>query len=171
AKYATVILNPSKNPHQKEVVPEISACILKKHTEGGNPAKYWDRNEQKMRLTSMFEKWACEGTVWSAGARRVHEEQLKHIQKGCLKRQWQEIQTDGSHVEGSHKGWNSLQRVHTSGIVTFTGLCHDFILQQNIHISFSRVRKLDFVASTHGSHHVHLIDRITKQFNNLRLKE
>lgn len=27
--------------------------------------------EQEMRLTSTFEKWACEGTVWSAGARRV----------------------------------------------------------------------------------------------------
>jgi hypothetical protein len=71
ARYATIILNSSKNPHQKEVVVEISACILKKHAEGGNPAKYWDSNEQEMRLTSTFEKWACEGTVWSAGAHRV----------------------------------------------------------------------------------------------------
>ncbi|KAG2034931.1 hypothetical protein BDR03DRAFT_935046 [Suillus americanus] len=117
-RYVTVILNPSKNPHWKEVVAEISACILKKHAEGGNPAKYWDQNEQKMRLTSTFEKWACKGTIWSAGACRVHEEQLKHIQKGCLKRQQQDIQTDGSCC------------VHTSGIVTLTGLCHDFILRQ-----------------------------------------
>jgi hypothetical protein len=70
-RYATVILNPSKNPHRKEVVAEISACILKKHAEGGNPAEYWDRNEQETRLTFAFEKWSCEGTVWSAGARRV----------------------------------------------------------------------------------------------------
>ncbi|KAG1743758.1 uncharacterized protein EDB91DRAFT_1051073, partial [Suillus paluster] len=171
ARYATVILNPSKNPHRKEVVVEISACILKKHAEGGNPAKYWDRNEQETRLTSTFDKWACEGTVWSVGARKVHEEQLKHVQKGCLERQRQDIRTDGSRVEGSHKGWNSLQRVHTSGIVTFTGLCHDFVLRRNIRVSFLRARKSDFVASTHGSHHIHLIDRIAKQFNNLRLEE
>jgi hypothetical protein len=74
-------------------------------------------------------------------------------------------------MEGLHKGWNSLQRVHTSGIVTFTGLCHDFVLRRNIRVSFSRARKLDFVASTHGSHYIHLIDRITKQFNNLWLEE
>ncbi|KAG1785108.1 uncharacterized protein HD556DRAFT_1435280 [Suillus plorans] len=163
ARYATVILNSSKNPHRKEVVAEISACILKKHAEGGNPAKYWDQTEQEMRLTSTFEKWACEGTVWSAGAHRVHEEQLKHVQKGCLEH--------GSRVEGSHKGWNSLQRAHTSGIVTFTGLCHDFVLQRNICVAFSRASKSDFITSTHGSHHVHLINRIAKQFNNLRLED
>ncbi|KAG2140098.1 hypothetical protein DEU56DRAFT_941924 [Suillus clintonianus] len=171
ARYATVILNPSKNPHRKEVVAEISACILKKHAEGGNPAKYWERNEQETRLTSTFEKWACEGTVWSAGARRVHEEQLKHVRKGCLERQRQDIRTDGSRVEGSHKGWNSLQRAHTSGIVTFTGLCHDFVLRRNVRVAFSRASKSDFITSTHGSHHIHLVDRIAKQFNNLRLKE
>jgi hypothetical protein len=71
ARYATVILNPSKNPHRKEVVAEISACILKKHAEGRNPAKYWDRKEQETKLTPTFKKWACEGTVWSAGARKV----------------------------------------------------------------------------------------------------
>ncbi|KAG1901602.1 uncharacterized protein F5891DRAFT_1187473 [Suillus fuscotomentosus] len=38
-RYPTVILNPSKNPYQKEVVAEVSACILKKHAEGGSPAK------------------------------------------------------------------------------------------------------------------------------------
>ncbi|KAJ8596101.1 hypothetical protein M405DRAFT_929054, partial [Rhizopogon salebrosus TDB-379] len=170
-RYVTVILNPSKNPHRKEVVAEISACILKKHAEGGNPAEYWDRNEQETRLTFAFEKWSCEGTVWSAGARRVHEEQLKHVQKGCLERPRQDIRTDGSRVEGSHKGWNSLQRVHTSGIVTFTGLCHDFVLRRNVRVAFSRAAKSDFISSTHGSHHIHLVDGIAKLFNHLRLKE
>ncbi|KAG1769928.1 hypothetical protein EV702DRAFT_1049495 [Suillus placidus] len=170
-RYATVILNPSKNPHRKEVVTEVSACILKKHAEGGSPAEYWDRHEQETRLTSVFEKWSREGTVWSAGARKVHEEQLKHVHKGCLERPRQDIRTDGSRVEGSHKGWNSLQRVHTSGIVTFTGLCHDFVLRRNIRVAFSRATKSDFLSSTHGSHHVHLVDGIAKLFNHLRLEE
>ncbi|KAG1849086.1 hypothetical protein C8R48DRAFT_750296 [Suillus tomentosus] len=124
-----------------------------------------------MRLTSVFEKWSCEGTVWSAGAHKVHEEQLKHAHKGCLERPWQDIWTDGSHVEGSHKGWNSLRRAHTSGIVTFTVLCHDFVLHHNIHVAFSRATKSDFLSSTHGSHHVHLVDGIAKLFNHLRLEE
>ncbi|KAG1774617.1 hypothetical protein EV702DRAFT_1047571 [Suillus placidus] len=170
-RYATVILNPSKNPHRKEVVAEVSACILKKHAKGGSPAEYWDRHEQETRLTSVFEKWSREGTVWSAGARKVHEEQLKHVHKGCLERPRQDIRTDGSRVEGSHKGWNSLQRVHTSGIVTFTGLCHDFVLRRNIRVTFSRATKSDFLSSTHGSHHVHLVDGIAKLFNHLRLEE
>ncbi|KAG1780071.1 hypothetical protein EV702DRAFT_1194838 [Suillus placidus] len=124
-----------------------------------------------MRLTSVFEKWSREGTVWSAGARKVHEEQLKHVHKGCLERPQQDIRTDGSRVEGSHKGWNSLQQVHTSGIVTFTGLCHDFVLRRNIRVTFSRATKSDFLSSTHGSHHVHLMDGIAKLFNHLRLEE
>ncbi|KAG2029132.1 hypothetical protein BDR03DRAFT_936882 [Suillus americanus] len=117
-RYATAILDPSKNPHWKEVVAEISSCILKTHAEGGNPAKYWDWNEQEMKLASTFKKWACKGTVWF----------MRNSYSMCLEHQRQDIQMDGSHVEGSHKGWNSLQRV----------------------------QKLDFVSSTHGSHHIHL---------------
>ena len=102
---------------------------------------------------------------------QVHEEQLKHVRKGCLERLRQDIRTDGSRVEGSHKGWNSLQHVHTSGIVTFTGLCHDFVLRRNIRVAFSRAMKSDFISSTHGSHHIHLVDRIAKLFNRFRLEE
>jgi hypothetical protein len=61
--------------------------------------------------------------------------------------------------------------VHTSGIVTFTGLCHDFVLRRNVRVAFSKAEKSDFVSSTHGSHHIHLIDRIAKLFNNFRLEE
>jgi hypothetical protein len=86
-RYATVILNPSKNPHRKEVVAEISACILKKHAEGGNPAEYWDRNEQEARLISAFEKWLRDGTVWSAGACKVGPIQASLLQDGltCIR--------------------------------------------------------------------------------------
>lgn len=93
------------------------------------------------------------------------------MHKGCLERPRQDIRTDGSRVEGSHKGWNSLQRVHTSGIVNFTALCHDFVLRRNIRVAFSRATKSDFLSSTHGSHHVHLVDRIAKLFNHLQLEE
>lgn len=81
------------------------------------------------------------------------------------------VRTDGSRIEGSHKGWNSLQHVHTSGIITFTGLCHDFVLRRNVRVAFSRVTKSDFVSSTHGSHHIHLVDGVAKLFNHLRLEE
>jgi hypothetical protein len=72
-RYAATVLNSSRNPRQKEVVAEISACILKKHAQGRIPAEYWDRHEQEKRLSDTFEKWSMEGTVWSAGACRVSE--------------------------------------------------------------------------------------------------
>ncbi|KAG2360979.1 hypothetical protein BDR07DRAFT_1248365, partial [Suillus spraguei] len=69
-----------------------------------------------------------------------------------------------SRVDGSHKGWNLPQRVYTGGIVTFTGLCHDFVLRRNVRIAFSRAKNLDFMSSTHGSH-LYLVDRIGRLFN------
>ncbi|KAG0697389.1 hypothetical protein DFH29DRAFT_878740 [Suillus ampliporus] len=151
-RYAATVLNSSRNPCQKEVVAEISACILKKHAQGKNPAEYWDRHEQEKRLSDTFEKWSTEGMVWSAGACR-------------------DIRTDGSRIEGSHKGWNSLQQVHSSGITTFTALCHDFVLRQNIRVASSRKNKSDFLSSTYGSHHVHLVDGIARLFNSLQHSE
>ncbi|KAG1907559.1 uncharacterized protein F5891DRAFT_913220, partial [Suillus fuscotomentosus] len=63
--------------------------------------------EQEKRLSDTFEKWSTEGTVWSAGTCKVHKEQLKHVRKGYCKCLYQDIHTDGSYIEGSHKGWNS----------------------------------------------------------------
>ncbi|KAG0700040.1 hypothetical protein DFH29DRAFT_876907 [Suillus ampliporus] len=131
-RYAAVIINPSRNPHRKEVVAKIATCILKKHAEGKQPAEYWDQHEQEARLSSTFEKWSKEGTVWSGGARR---------------------------------------QVHSSGITTFTALCHDFVLRRNIRVASSWEHKSDFLSSTHGSHHVHLVDRIAQLSNKLRLKD
>ncbi|KAG2045391.1 hypothetical protein BDR06DRAFT_900708, partial [Suillus hirtellus] len=53
---------------------------------------------------------------------------LKHVQKGCLERSDQDIWSDGSCVEGTHKGWNSLQRAQPSGIMMLSVLGHDFVL-------------------------------------------
>jgi hypothetical protein len=84
---------------------------------------------------------------------------------------------DGSHIEGSHKGWNSLQRAYASGIEVYTGLAHDFFLRRNICIASARIDEgrsvncHDFIASAHGSHHVQLINHTAELFNLLYKKE
>lgn len=81
---------------------------------------------------------------------------------------------DGSRIEGSHKGWNSLQRAHSSGIEVYTGLAFDFFLRRNIRIGWSRVESgrhtinlYQFVASTYSSHHVQLVSHTAGLFNSL----
>ncbi|KAG2355769.1 hypothetical protein BDR07DRAFT_1381287 [Suillus spraguei] len=91
-RYTSAILNPSKNPHWKE--PSAGTKMSRRR---GSP--------------STFEKWVCEGMVWSTGACQVHEEQLKHAEKSSL------------------------------------------------------------ISSTHGSYHIHLVDKIAKLFNHFQLEE
>ncbi|KAG1777619.1 hypothetical protein EV702DRAFT_1196833 [Suillus placidus] len=50
----------------------------------------------------------------------------------------------------------------------FTALCHDFVLRQNIHVASSCENKSDFLSSTYGSRHVHLVDGIVRLFNSLQ---
>ena len=102
----------------------------------------------------------------------MHKEQLKHVQKGCLERRRQDILSDGSRIKGSHKGWNSLQRVQPSGITVLIALGHDFVLRRNIRVAYScaaQTSSLDsplaFLASTYGSHHVSLVAAITALHN------
>jgi hypothetical protein len=151
------------------------------------PATYWEKPEQEENLVSVFEKWARKG-VWSAAASKVrshisveierhppehlgqvHSDQLTHVQKGCLDRKRQDIASDGSRIESLHKGWNSLQRTHASGIVMFEALAHDFVLRRNLQVSFSQVdhTSTGFVSSTEGSHHIFLVNHIAKLWNTL----
>jgi hypothetical protein len=99
----------------------------------------------------------------------VHADQLTHIRKGCLERKRQDIASDGSRIEGSHKGWNSLQRTHASGIVMFEALAHDFVLRRNLRIGFSHMNEGSdpFLLSTQGSHHTSLVDHIAEIWNTL----
>ena len=85
---------------------------------------------------------------------------------------------DGSRIEGSHKGWNSLQRAHSSGLEVYTGLAFDFFLRRNIRIGWSRVENkrrgincFEFVESTHSSHHIQLVNYSAILFNSLLEKE
>ncbi|KAG2085011.1 uncharacterized protein F5147DRAFT_782255 [Suillus discolor] len=169
ARYVAAILNASKSPFRSAIAADISGAILKMHAEHGRPAEYWDRGEQEQRLLAAFEKWAEKG-VWSAAAQKVHQEQLKHVRKGCLERSDQHLRSDGSRVEGTHKGWNSLQRAQPSGIVMLTALGHDFVLRRNIRVAFSRRQMTPFVEFTHGSHHIQLSNHVAKLYNRLREK-
>jgi hypothetical protein len=97
---------------------------------------------------------------------------MNHVRKGCLTRTRQDIRTDGSRIEGSHKGWNSLQRAQPSGIVVYVHLGHDHVLRRNIRIATSRSKSSpfkSFEASTFGSHHIRLVNFTSKLWNKLRL--
>jgi len=102
---------------------------------------------------------------------QVHADQLKHVEKGCLARHRQDIASDGSRIEGSHKGWNSLQRAQPSGIEVYAALAHDFVLRQNIRVFLSHLKKgqptsTDLLVSfASGSHHINLIKYLTVSFN------
>lgn len=80
---------------------------------------------------------------------------------------------DGSRIEGSHKGWNSIQRSQPSGIEVYSALGHDFVLRRNIRVGSARIQenKLvnlhEFITSTHTSHHIKLTDYIAALFNSL----
>ncbi|OBZ65553.1 hypothetical protein A0H81_14418 [Grifola frondosa] len=92
---------------------------------------YWNQEEQEVRIVAAYEKWARNGGVWNAAAEKVHADQLAHVQKGCLARLRQDVPSDGSHIEGSHKHWNGLQRSYASGLESMTALSHDYILRRN----------------------------------------
>ena len=102
---------------------------------------------------------------------QVHAEQLRHVEKGCLVRRNQVIASDGSRIEGSHKGWNSLQRSFASGIEIFTALCHDFVLRRNIRVALSHGTEAPFLKSAHGSHHLALVEHVHSLLNNLVKKD
>jgi hypothetical protein len=125
-RYITTIHKGSKNPHYATVAQDVVNAILKKHAQDGQTAQYWPQDEQERCLINVYDQWAKKGGIWSAATSKVsfgcssrltfdgpciqvHDEQLHHVRKGCLVRSWQDISTDGSRIEGSHKGWNSLQ--------------------------------------------------------------
>ncbi|KAG2106101.1 hypothetical protein BD769DRAFT_1366791 [Suillus cothurnatus] len=166
-RYIAVMLQSNKSPYRGTVAADITGAILKKHAEHGQPAQYWDRAEQERRLMVAFDKWVDKG-IWSAAAQKVHQEQLKHVRKGCLERSIQGIRSDGSRIEGSHKGWNSLQRAQPSGVAMLTALAHNFVLRRNVRVAFSRSVVTPFIEFTHGSHHLRLCDYVARLHNTLQ---
>ncbi|KAJ7150806.1 hypothetical protein C8R46DRAFT_1229740 [Mycena filopes] len=114
--YLAAVLNGVKNSHRPALAADIRNAILKKSAEKDAPAQYWPKDEQETRMCAVYNKYSQIGGVWSAAAHMVHAAQLKHLQKGCLSRLRQDIASDGSRIEGSHKGWNSIQRASASGL-------------------------------------------------------
>ncbi|TFK92385.1 hypothetical protein K466DRAFT_480676, partial [Polyporus arcularius HHB13444] len=168
-RYLACVLGGNKNPCRSQVGQDITDAILKARASDGNPARYWSQEEQVRRLEEAYAKWVEDGTVWSAAAEKVHADQLAHVKKGCLARPRDDVRSDGSRIEGSHKGWNSLQRSFASGMEALTYLAHDFVLRRNTHIEFAANVPSPFVASTHGSHHVRLVNALANQWNDLLL--
>jgi hypothetical protein len=140
------------------VAQDITKAILKTSATDKACATYWSKEEQEQKLQAAYEKWSKESTVWSAAAskvrlrltvckhtliyRQVHCEQMKHVRKGCLARPREDIPSDGSRIEGSHKAWNGIQRSFSSGLVMFRALGHDFVLRRNrVHQGFWVKRK------------------------------
>lgn len=102
------------------------------------------------------------------GARsQTHHEQLRHVWKGCLACPREDIVTDGSCIEGMHKGWNALQRTHPSGVEVLMALMADHVLRHNIRVDHANATPYLFTTSTFGSHHIALIDACTQLWNKL----
>lgn len=152
SRYQVTIINKTTNPWYTLVGKEITEAILKERAQGGKSALYWSQSEQERQLVDVYEKWAQKGGVWSAGSARVHSDQLAHVKKGCLARPRQDVRSDGSRIEGSHKGWNSLQRSFSSGLEVFACLGHDFVLRRNLRVAHSQSRPESFVKATFGLH-------------------
>ncbi|KAJ6450330.1 hypothetical protein DFH09DRAFT_1400157 [Mycena vulgaris] len=171
-RYLAVIINGMNNPHRGEVATDVRNAILINSASKGVLAQYWSKEEQETNMLAVYDKHCKKGGVWSAAAHTVHTAQLKHLRKGCLSRPRQDIAADGSRIEGSHKGWNSLQRAAASGLELQNALCHDFVLRRNIRISSSRngggSSGLDaFVQSTFGSHHARLVNHSASVLNDI----
>ena len=108
----------------------------------------------------------------------MHTDQLGHVKKGCLAWHRQDIASDRSWIEGSYKGWNSLQHVQPSGIEMYAALAHDFVLRQNIWVFLlhEKTRKQPsttdlLVSFSSGSHHISLLGHLAISFNLLLDKE
>lgn len=90
-----------------------------------------------------------------------------HINRGCLERSNQLVRSDGSRIEGSHKGWNSIQRAMPSGVVVTVALSHDYVHRRNCRSAANRKDKTPFEQGTYGSHHTQLVSSNSELWNTL----
>ncbi|KAJ7937612.1 hypothetical protein B0H13DRAFT_1588397 [Mycena leptocephala] len=168
-RYGAGILGGVQNPLRNAVLKDIKEAVLKVPSSKGVLAQYWSQPEQEIRLSAAYNKWAERGGVWSAAASNIHAVQMQHIRKACLARPREDIASDGSRIEGSHKGWNSIQRSFASGLEMQTALGHDFVLRRNIRVALNGKAKSPspFVKSTFGSHHLALVDHTAEVWNDI----
>ncbi|KAI1788922.1 hypothetical protein LXA43DRAFT_893783 [Ganoderma leucocontextum] len=165
-RYLICLVGGSKSPVRADVARDIVNAVLKCRALENTPAMYWTKEEQETRLVAVFRKWDERG-VWTAAGAKTHEEQLGHVRKGCLTRPRDDMRADGSRIEGTHKGWNSLQRSFSSGIEMMAALGHDFVLHHNIRIESALKVPPKFTRSTFGSHHIRLVADCAHRWNRL----
>ncbi|KAI1783814.1 hypothetical protein LXA43DRAFT_902828 [Ganoderma leucocontextum] len=166
-RYMICVVGGTKNALRPAVAQDLRNAILKAPAKDRVPAVYRSQEDQEKRLEEVFEKWDRHGGIWTAAASKTHHEQLAHVRKGCLTRPRSDIPSDGSRIEGTHKGWNGLQRSFSSGLETMSGLCHDFVLRRNLRNELTRDNATKFSRSTYGSHHITLVNECAKLFNRL----
>ncbi|PIL34349.1 hypothetical protein GSI_03124 [Ganoderma sinense ZZ0214-1] len=168
-RYLVCVKDGMKNPYHAEVANDIVDALLKVKAANGVPAVYRPQPEQEKHLVEVFNKWNEHGGVWSAAAAKVHETQLAHVQKGCLARSRSDIPTDGSRIEGSHKGWNSIMRAFSSGLEVMNALGHDHVLRHNVRLDMQddTLDRSMFTYHTHSSHHIRLVNASMKLWNTL----
>ncbi|KAF9068511.1 hypothetical protein BDP27DRAFT_1421866 [Rhodocollybia butyracea] len=167
-RYTGGVLNGTKNPHAGAIASEVSHALLKTHAadSANGVTEYRTKDEQGKLLEEMYQKWAEKG-CWNASAAGIHQEQMKHVARGCLTRTRQDICSDGSCIEGSHKGWNSLQRSFASGLPVMNALCTEFVLRRNIRMGLKNTPEDLFLKSTFGSHRIRLVASIASLTNKL----
>ncbi|KAJ7668743.1 hypothetical protein DFH06DRAFT_1378734 [Mycena polygramma] len=146
----------------------LSGSSVASITPDGVLAQYWSQADQETRLAAAYDKWAEQGGIWSAAAQNASTISI-HVRKGCLARPREDISSDGSRIEGSHKGWNSIQRSFASGLEMQTALGHDFVLRRNLRVATNGKAKspTPFTESTFGSHHISLVDHTASIWNDL----
>ncbi|KAJ7029100.1 hypothetical protein C8F04DRAFT_1188031 [Mycena alexandri] len=170
-QYLAAVLNGTNNPHRRELAADIRNAVLKNSASKGVLAQYWDQEEQESKMIAVYDKYSVKDGVWSAAAHAVHTAQLKHLRKGCLSRRDQTVASDGSRIEGSHKGWNSIQRASASGLEHQTALSHDFVHRRNIRVVFGKTANTsnldDFLRTTFGSHHSRLVSHSASVWNEI----
>ncbi|KAJ3527510.1 hypothetical protein NM688_g8119 [Phlebia brevispora] len=166
-RYACSVQDKTSNPHHAAVWRSVTDSILEERAENGKPAVYYSQQEQVKRLEDMYARWDRKGNVWTAASVKCHAEQMKHARKGCLARPRNDMRSDGSRIEGTHRGWNSLMRASPSGLEMLVALGHDHVLWRNTRVIL-RSKEFDatpFLTSTFGSHHLSLINHIAQTWN------
>ncbi|KZV86736.1 hypothetical protein EXIGLDRAFT_620996, partial [Exidia glandulosa HHB12029] len=168
-RYTDSLAGGKKNACRGAIAKDITESVieLRANKRDGVLTKYWPKEEQVARLSAAWAKWSVHKHLWQASAAKVHEDQLNHVKNGCLARARNDIASDGSRIESSHKGWNSLMRSHASGLEMLTALGHDFVLRRNIRIASDLGESSPFAASTYGCHHVMLVDDIARKWNGI----
>ncbi|KAL1674641.1 hypothetical protein EV122DRAFT_181020, partial [Schizophyllum commune] len=151
--YTATFENGTRNPHGREVTRELGDAIYLRcaDTANGTPA-------QVAALEATYARWSRKGGIWTAASRQVHDGQLKHVKDGCLACTRNDLRADGSHIESSHKGWNSLitptptMCSFSSGIEMMTHLAFDHTHRRNVGAGLKWPSPSSFLASTFGSH-------------------